>query len=258
VVKSFHYDLSGRVALVTGASSGLGERFARILAESGAKVVLGARRLERLEQTVADIEAAGGEALAVAMDATDEASIKQTYDAAEARFGMVDTIFANAGSSAAGPALKLPVDAFDDLMALNLRGPFLTAREGAKRLIAAGSAEKMNGRVILTASLIATAVESGLAAYGATKAGVVQMGRILAREWLNKGINVNSICPGYIKTELNGAWFESEGGKKQIASFNRQRLIREDALDPLILWLASDASEAVTGTSFIVDDGQGL
>ena len=258
VNQGFSFDLSGRVALVTGASSGLGERFARILAASGAKVVLGARRLERLERTVAEIEAAGGAALAVAMDATEEQSIAGVYDAAEARFGTVDTIFANAGSSVASPALKTSVDEFDDLMALNLRGPFLTAREGARRLIAAGSGDDLRGRVILTASLIATAPEPGLSAYGASKAGVVQMGRIMAREWLNKGINVNAICPGYIKTEINGEWFDSDAGKAQIAGFNRKRLIPDDALDALVLWLASDASEAVTGTSFVVDDGQGL
>jgi NAD(P)-dependent dehydrogenase (short-subunit alcohol dehydrogenase family) len=258
VSRRFHADLTGQVALVTGASSGLGERFARILAASGARVVLAARRLDRLEVVTREIAEAGGQALAVAMDATDEASTIAAYDAAEAAFGTVDTIIANAGTSSAGAALDLPVAAYDQVMALNLRGPFLTAREGARRLVAAGSAQREHGRIILTASITATVVESGLSAYSATKAGVIQMGRVFAREWTRQGINVNMICPGYVRTEINAAWFDSEAGAKQIASFNRRRLMDEGALDGIILYLASDASAGVTGSTFTIDDGQGL
>ena len=258
MTERFGFDLTGRVALVTGASSGLGERFASLLSASGAKVVLAARRVDRLEEAVRRIVDAGGEALAVAMDATSEVSTIAAYDAAEAAFGTVDTIIANAGTSGSGAALDVSVEAFDDVMALNLRGPFLTAREGARRLIAAGSAKRGHGRVILTASLAATQVEPGLSAYSASKAGVVQLGRVLAREWVRKGVNVNMLCPGYIRTEINADWFESAGGQKQIGGFPRRRLMGEDSLDALMLYLASDASAFVTGSAFPVDDGQGL
>jgi len=156
--ETFTFNLSGRVALVTGASSGIGMRFAQLLARSGASVVLGARRIDRLEAVVADIEKAGGRALAVAMDATDEASTIAAYDAAEAHFGLVDTIIANAGSSGSGAAVDLPVEAFDQVTALNLRGPFLTSREGARRLIAAGEDVAGRGRIILTSSVTAHVV----------------------------------------------------------------------------------------------------
>lgn len=255
---SYRFDLTGRVALVTGASSGLGERFAEILAFSGARVVLCARRKERLEAAVARIEARGGEALAVPMDASDEASTIAAYDAAEARFGVVDTIIANAGISGHGLLKDLPSSTFDDVMALNLRGPFLTAREGARRMIAAGNAEHERGRVVITSSIVAYEPDSGLGAYGASKAGVVQLGKSMAREWIRSGINVNVICPGYLRTELNDMWFDSEGGQKQIAGLHRRRLMPSDSLDGMVLYLCSDASKAVTGSSFVLDDGQFL
>lgn len=255
---SFSYNLSGRVALVTGASSGIGERFARILAASGASVVLAARRLDRLEATVSEIRDAGGKALAVGMDASSEAATIAAYDAAEAAFGTVDTVIANAGMGQSQSALKLSVEGFDEIIGVNLRGPFLTAREGARRMIAAGSAEKQNGRIVITSSMTAVAAEIGLSVYAASKAGVAQMGRVMAHEWLKRGINVNSLCPGYIRTGINDEWFDSEGGQKQIAGFNRQRLMGEDSLDGLLLFLCSDASRYVTGSNFLVDDGQAL
>lgn len=252
------FDLTGRVALVTGASSGLGERFATILAQSGAAVVLGARRTDRLEQTCADIAAQGGRAIAVAMDVADEASTIAAYDAAEAAFGTVDTIIANAGMNSEGSLLDLPVAEFDRVMAVNMRGVFLTAREGAKRLIAGGSRDHQRGRIVITASITAHKVDAGLAVYSGSKAGVVQMGKVMARDWVRSGINVNSICPGYIKTEINGEWFETEGGAKQIAKFPRRRIMEQDELDTMLLYLSSDASAGVTGTSFTIDDGQSL
>lgn len=251
-------DLSGRVALITGASSGLGAHFGQVLAGAGAKVVLAARRVERLRGVVEAIEAAGGTAMAVAMDATDEPSTIAAYDAAEARFGPVDIVVANAGTGGASAALELSVAEFDAVSALNLRGPFLTAREGARRLIATGSRERGHGRIILIASITATVVEPGLSAYSATKAGVVQLGRVLAREWVRQGINVNILCPGYIRTEINSEWFNSPGGASQIAQFHRRRLMNVESLDGILLFLASDGSGAVTGSAFTVDDGQGL
>jgi NAD(P)-dependent dehydrogenase (short-subunit alcohol dehydrogenase family) len=252
------FDLSGRVALVTGASSGLGERFATILAASGAAVVLAARRTDRLEQACAAIKARGGRVIAVAMDVADEASTIAAYDAAEAAFGTVDTIVANAGMNSEGSVLDLPVDEFDRVMGVNLRGVFLTAREGAKRLIASGSRESGRGRVVITASITAHTIAPGLAVYSASKAGVVQLGKVMARDWVRQGINVNMICPGYIKTEINGDWFDTDGGARQIAKFPRRRVMAADELDTMLLYLASDASGGVTGTSFTIDDGQSL
>jgi NAD(P)-dependent dehydrogenase (short-subunit alcohol dehydrogenase family) len=252
------FDLSGRVALVTGASSGIGERFGHILAAAGASVVLAARRIDRLTRSKAMIEAAGGRAITVAMDVTDEASTIAAYDAAEAAFGTVDTIVANAGMNSEGMAVDLPVGEFDRVMAVNVRGAFLTAREGARRLIATGSRDRQNGRVIITASITAHKVEPGLAPYSASKAAVLQLGKVLAREWIREGINVNMICPGYIRTDLNGDWFDTEAGVKQISKWPRRRLMDDSDLDAMLLYLASDGSSAVTGQHFTIDDGQSL
>jgi len=252
------FDLSGRVALVTGASSGIGERWGRILAAAGAKVVLAARRTDRLEALREAILADGGQAISVAMDVSDEASTISAYDTAEKTFGVVDTIVANAGMNSEGPATDLGIDEFDQVTAVNIRGVFLTAREGARRLIADNSREKQHGRIVITASITANHVSPGLAAYSASKAAVQQMGRVLARDWARLGINVNTICPGYIRTELSGDWFDTEGGLKQIGVFPRRRLMEESDLDVPLLYLCSDAARAVTGSSFTIDDGQTL
>lgn len=252
------FDLTGRVALITGASSGLGERFSHILADAGAAVVLAARRTDLLEATRAAIQAKGGRAIAVAMDVADEASTIAAYDAAEAAFGTVDTIIANAGMNSEGMTTDLPVEEFDRVMAVNLRGTFLTAREGARRLMAAGSAEKQHGRIVITSSVTAHKVDAGLAVYSGSKAGVLQMGKVMARDWVRKGINVNMICPGYIKTAINGAWFDTPAGERQIQKFPRRRMMAESDLDAILLFLASDASRAVTGTHITIDDGQSL
>jgi len=252
------FDLTGRVALVTGASSGLGARFAEILGGAGAKVALAARRVDRLESLTAKIVAAGGTAASVAMDVADEASVIAGFDAAEAALGPVDIVFANAGMNNRATALEITVEAWDQMMDVNVRGVFLTAREGARRMMAAGSRESRRGRIVLIASIGATKVLTGLTAYCASKAAVAMMGRSLAREWANRGINVNVICPGYVRTELNSEWFDEDGGKAQIASFPRRRLMGEADLDDLALYLAAEESRAVTGSVFTVDDGQTL
>ncbi len=250
--------LNGRVALVTGASSGLGARFARILAGAGARVVLGARREAQLADVVRMIEAAGGEAMAVPMDVTDEASVIAAYDAAAARFGPVDTAIANAGMNVAGPALDIDADAIDAVMAVNVRGAFLTAREGARRMIAAGSPESGRGRIVIVSSITATAISPGLGLYAASKAASLQLGRTLARDWSRSGVNVNILCPGYIETDLNADWFHTDAGARQIAKWPRRRLMAEDSLDEALLYLCSDQSRHVTGSVMTVDDGQSL
>jgi NAD(P)-dependent dehydrogenase (short-subunit alcohol dehydrogenase family) len=252
------FDLTARVALITGASSGLGARTARVLAANGAAVALAARRTDRLEALAAEIAAAGGRAHPIAMDVTDEASVIAGYDAAEAALGPVDTVFANAGMNNRALAAEISGPAWNEMMAINVTGVFLTAREGARRMIAAGSRETGRGRIILISSIGAVKVLPGLTAYCTSKAAVVMMGRSLAREWANRGINVNTICPGYVLTELNAEWFGEDGGKKQIAGFPRRRLMNEDDLDAMALYLASDASRAITGSVFTLDDGQTL
>lgn len=251
-------DLTGRVALVTGASSGLGAHFAAALATAGAAVVLVARREDRLQELRDAIVAHGGRALAVAADVADEASIVVAYDRAEAAFGTVDTVIANAGVNIEAPALHLDVAAFDEIFAINVRGVFLTAREAARRLIAAGSAERGHGRIVLISSITANTVTPGIAPYSGSKAAVVQMGRGLAREWIRRGINVNMILPGYLRTKINKDWLDSEGGKRQIVSFPRRRLVEKTDFDAMLLYLSSDASAAVTGACFTIDDGQSL
>jgi len=257
-MNGFSFDLNGRVAFVTGASSGLGRRFATILAASGANVVIGARRAGLLDVLAEEITAAGGEALAVTVDVTDEASIIAAYDAAAERFGPVDTVIANAGLNVAGSALGLSATAFDQMIAVNLRGVFLTVREGARRMVAAGAPERGQGRIVIISSITAHHPSAGIAPYSATKAAVAQMGRSLAKDWAAKGVNVNVLCPGYVATEINDAIWETPGGQTLLNGFARGRVMDESALDPMILFLASDASAQTTGSVFTVDDGQTL
>jgi len=257
-MSGYSFDLTGRVALVTGASSGLGHRFARILAAGGAKVVIGARRVALLDTLKAEIEDAGGVALAVPLDVADEASTIAAYDAAEAAFGPVDTVIANAGINIAGSALGLAAEDFDRVVAVNLRGVFLTVREGARRMVAAGSAERHHGRVTIISSITAHHASAGVAAYCATKAAVAQLGRALAKDWAAKGINVNVLCPGYVATELNEEIWAMPTGRKLLASFPRGRVMDGDALDPMLLYLSSGACRQVTGSVFTIDDGQTL
>jgi NAD(P)-dependent dehydrogenase (short-subunit alcohol dehydrogenase family) len=246
------------VVLVTGASSGLGVVFARALAASGARVVLAARRVDRLEALRVEIVEAGGQAIAVAMDVADEASTIAAFDAAERAFGPVDSVIANAGVSTEGPALDLDIDAFGQLMDINVRGVFLTVREGARRMIAAGSAERERGRIVIISSITANYIAPGLAIYSATKAAVLQMGKVLARDWARRGVCVNMILPGYIETEINDDFFATEAGKRFVGKFPRRRLMSADDLLPTLLYLASDASRGVTGSAFTIDDGQSL
>ncbi len=250
---SISVDLAGRTALVTGASSGLGARFGRVLAANGARVALGARRAERLEALAGEI---GPAAAAVAMDVAREADIIAGFDAAEAAFGTtIDTVIANAGVDGAGMITAMSEAEIAQTLAVNLTGAILTAREGARRMMAAGVTQ---GRIVLIASITAFEPSPGLVAYSASKAGVVQAARSMAREWARSGICVNTISPGYIRTAINADWFETEAGKRQIARFPRKRLMSEEGLDGVLLFLCSDAAEFVTGSDFVLDDGQTL
>ncbi len=245
----------GRVALVTGASSGLGADFARLLAGAGARVVLAARRIAALEKLAEEISASGGEAMAVAMDVADEASVMAGYDAAEQRFGRVDTVVANAGINVEGPAIHLAPDEFDRIHAINSRGVFLTAREAGRRLLAQGE-EAARGRILIVASMGGVQPLQGLVGYCSSKASAVMLGRALALEWVRSGLCVNVLCPGYMLTEINDDWFESEAGQRMIARLPRQRLMPIEALHPSVLHLTSDAAAHVTGAVIQIDDGQ--
>jgi NAD(P)-dependent dehydrogenase (short-subunit alcohol dehydrogenase family) len=247
--------LCGRTALITGASSGLGATFARTLSASGARVALAARRIGLLKALEAELNDGRAAALAVGMDVADEASTRAAYDRAEQGLGPIDTIIANAGINAEGLAADMPIEDFDRIFAVNVRGVFLTVREGAKRMIARAEPQ---GRILIVSSVTATSISPGTAAYSASKAAVLHLGRMLAREWARYGINVNMILPGYIKTDINRDYFESERGAKFIAKFPRRRLVEEEDLAPLVRFLCSAESRAVTGSAFAVDDGQTL
>jgi NAD(P)-dependent dehydrogenase (short-subunit alcohol dehydrogenase family) len=249
------FDLTGRIALITGASSGLGAHFAEIFVAAGARVVIGARRIDRVEALAAEL---GDKALPVAIDVTDQQSIAAAYDAAEAHFGTVDTVIANAGVANGGRTVDVAPDALRQTIDTNFTGVLLTAREGAKRLMAAGSRDTGRGRIVLIGSITAHVTGHGDSAYAASKAAVAHLGRNLAREWVRMGINVNVIQPGYIQTEIAGDWFETEGGAKQVSSWHRRRFMPIDVLDPQLLYFASDASAMVTGTVVDIDDGQSL
>ena len=252
------YSLDGRVALITGASSGIGAHLAKLFGAAGAKVVLGARRTDRTEEVAEAIRAGGGEAHAVALDVTDEASIIAAYDEAESTFGTVDTIVANAGLSKAGRSTDVPADDVRTLTDTNFIGAYLTAREGARRLIASGSKATGKGRIVLVGSITSFAHANGDAAYAALKAGLAHLGRNFAREWVRQGINVNTIHPGYIDTEINAEWIHTDAGRAMVGGFHRRRLTSIEALDDPVLFFSSDASAQITGAELIIDDGQWL
>lgn len=248
------FRLDGQHAFVTGASSGLGVRFARVLSAAGAKVTLTARRRERLDSLAGELRAQGGAAFAETLDVTRPSDISRAFDAAEQAQGPVSILVNNAGMNVQARASEVSEDAFDTMMATNVKGAFFCATEAGRRMLA----HNIQGRIINIASIGAHTVLPGLTVYCMSKAAVAMMTRSLAREWAKSGINVTAICPGYIETELNAEWFASEGGKKHIQSWPRRRLAVEDDLDGMLLLLASPASRVITGSILTVDDGQSL
>lgn len=251
-------DLSGRTALITGASSGLGENFARALAAAGAQVVVAARRADRLDALVSELRAAGHAAHAVTMDVADPASVAAGFAAAVAAAGPINTLVANAGVATETMSLDQPVADMDALLSVNLRGVMLSAQAAAQHMVASGSPERGDGRIILIGSITADKIFAGAALYGATKAAVRHLGRSLAREWARKGINVNVIQPGYFRSEMTAKMMDSPLGERLVASFPRRRLRPMTDLNAPLLWLASDAAAGITGTVITVDDGQSL
>ena len=250
--------LAGRMAVVTGASSGLGARFARVLSEAGAAVAVMARRTDRLEALVAELNAAGGKAAAFALDVADTAAIGPALDQAEAALGPLSIMVNNAGVGGDGMAMDMTVETFDQTMAVNVRAVYFGAVEAAKRMIASGVAEAGEARIINIASIAAFNQLPGLTVYCASKAACASLTKGLAREWARLRIAVNAICPGYIETEINSDWFQTEGGQKQIKGFPRRRLMDEDVLDEALLMLAGRRAHFITGTTITIDDGQTL
>lgn len=240
--------LDGKTALVTGASAGLGRHFARALSASGASVVLAARRLDALEEARAEIAQMGGKASAVVLDVTDPQSIAAAF----AEIGAApDIVVNNAGVSEAKPALDISVMELDRVLDTNLRGVFLVAQAAAKGMKADGR----GGSIINVASILGHRVAGNVAPYVATKGGVVRLTEALALEWARYGIRVNALCPGYIETDLNRDFFESEPGKAMIKRIPQRRLGRPEDLDGALLLFASDAGRYITGASLAVDGG---
>lgn len=250
--------LAGRVAVVTGASSGLGRRFAHLLSDAGAAVALMARREDRLASEVEAITAKGGKAVALPLDVVDTDAIGPALDRAQEALGPITIMVNNAGVGGDGAALTMAADRFNNTFDVNVRGVFFGAREAARRMIDSGVAESEQARIINIASMAAFATLPGLSVYCASKAAVVAMTKNLAREWAKYRIGVNAICPGYIETEINADWFATEGGQRQIQGFPRRRLMDESSLDATFMMLAGDGSRFMTGTAITVDDGQTL
>ena len=245
-------DLTGRVALVTGASSGLGARFARVLAAQGAAVVLCARRKDRLDALAEEIAAAGGRALAVAMDATCADSLIDAVKAGEETFGPIDILINNAGVPDAQRAHKMSLELIDQVLGVNLRGPWILACEVARRLIAAGRP----GRIVNISSVAHYQYTGGGAAlYAVTKTAIARMTETLSVEWAHYGINVNAIAPGMFVSEMTDGMFARMGGNPA-ELLPRKRVCVPEQLDSTLLYLVGPASECVTGAVIRVDDGQ--
>jgi NAD(P)-dependent dehydrogenase (short-subunit alcohol dehydrogenase family) len=248
---NFSIDLSGQVALVTGASSGLGRRFATVLAACGAKVAAAARREERLKDLAAEIEAYGGACLALPLDVTDADQFGPAIDRVEAELGPVSILVNNAGIPDAQYATKMPVELVDQVIDTNFRGPFLLSCEVARRLME----RKAPGRIVNISSMGAHHYAGrGAALYSTTKAAVERMTEVLAVEWARFGINVNAIAPGAFSSEMMDGMISRVGD--MTAFFPRRRLGDPAQLDSTLLYLVSPSSEFVTGMVAKVDDGQ--
>ena len=245
------FGLEGKHALVTGASSGLGQHFARFLAAAGAKVTLAARREKALAQSVEDIRAVGGQAQSVVMDVTEAGSIERALDRAENGFGPVTVLVNNAGVTVTRAALELDEAAWDQVLDTNLKGVWLAAQAAAKRMVGYGT----GGSIVNIASILGLRVAGGVAPYAVSKAGVVQMTKALALEWARYRIRVNALAPGYIETELNSDFFASDAGKALIKRVPQRRLGEARELEGPLLLLASDASSYMTGSVVAVDGG---
>jgi NAD(P)-dependent dehydrogenase (short-subunit alcohol dehydrogenase family) len=254
--------LSGRVAFVTGASSGLGAQAARVLARAGAAVVLAARRIEKLKDLRAQIEGEGGDAHVVGLDVTSLESIKAAVAHAETEVGSIDILVNNSGVSTTQRIQDVTEEDFDFVFDTNVKGAFFVAQEIGKRMLArakgAAPGTYTGGRIIHIASMAGLRPLPQIGVYATSKAAVVQMTRAFALEWGRFGINVNALCPGYIDTEINHHHWDTEQGRKLVQMLPRRRLGKPEDLDALIVMLASDQSHFVNGAVIAADDGFAL
>jgi hypothetical protein len=259
---AYQIDLSGRVAFVTGASSGLGAQFARVLAASGAGVVLAARRVERLKTLRAEIEAAGGDAHVVGLDVTDPTSIRAAVAHAETEMGAIDILVNNSGVSTTQKLTDVTPADYDHVMGTNTRGAFFVAQEVAKRMIARAKGEApgtyTGGRIVNIASMAGLRVLGQLGVYCMSKAAVIHMTRAMALEWGRWGINVNALCPGYIDTEINHQHWQTDAGQKLMNMLPRKRVGKPEDLDAALMMLCANQSHFVNGAVIAADDGFGV
>ncbi len=245
------FALEGKVALVTGASSGLGRHFASLLAQAGAEVIVTARRTDKLRDVVAEIEGAGGRARAVALDVTDAAAVAAAFDQAGSLAGVPDIVINNAGQTVTKPLLEQTEADWDGVIDPNLKGSWLVATEAGRRLVAAGK----TGSIVNIASILGERVGGGVAPYAVSKAGVVQLTKAMALELARHGIRVNALLPGYVITDLNRDFLTSEVGDRLRKRIPSRRFCDLTDLDGPLLLLASAAGEAMTGACVAVDRG---
>ena len=245
-------ELTNRVALVTGASAGLGRRFAEILAADGARVAIAARRLDRLQTLAAEITAGGGTALPVALDVASVASIRAATATIESTLGPIEILVNNAGISRPARLEAVEEQDYDAVLDTNLKGAFFVAQAAARQMIA----HNIEGRIVNIASIAGMRTVGQLGPYGMSKAGVIQMTHAMAREWGRHGINTNAICPGYIATEISADFLQTETGSRWVNSLPRRRMGEPRDLDALLLLLASgEPSRFINGAIIAADDG---
>ena len=259
---AYTIDLSGRVAFVTGASSGLGAQFARSLASAGAAVVLASRRIERLKDLRATINGEGGDAHVIELDVNDHDSIKSAVAHAETEVGSIDILVNNSGVSSTQRLQDVSPDDFDYMFDTNVKGAFFVAQEVGKRMLAratgAAPGSYTGGRIINVASMAGLRVLPQIGVYCMSKSAVVQMTKAMALEWGRFGINVNAICPGYIDTEINHRHWQTEAGQKLIQMLPRKRVGQPQDLEALMVMLCSDQSHFINGAVIAADDGFGV
>ena len=248
---SKRFDLTGKVVLVTGASSGLGVHFARTLAAEGAAVAIAARRADRLASLQAELTAGGARAAAIDLDVQSAEAVMAAFDAAEKALGPVDVVVNNAGISIVKPALEMPIEDWDSVVNTNLRGAWLVAQAAGKRWVAA----RRQGSIVNIASILGLRTIGQVAPYNASKAGLIHLTRALAMEWARHGIRVNAICPGYIETEMNGDFWKTPAGQRLIDRIPQRRIGQPEHLDGALLLLASEAGSFMTGSVLTVDGG---
>ena len=246
------FDLTGSVALVTGASSGLGVQFAQALAENGAAVALVARRADRLTQVKKQIEAKGGRVAAIEADVLDPEAMQRAFDRAEAALGTVNVLVNNAGVAHSGRAIELSAEEWRRVLTTNLDAVFFWAQEAARRMFAAGK----HGNIVNIASVLGLSAAKGVVGYAAAKAGVIQLTKALALEWSFKGVRVNAIAPGWFVTEINRDYLTSEEGRALTRGIPVGRFGMDGDLDGALLLLASEAGRYISGTTIVVDGGQ--